>query len=118
LSLPKLASLIGIHTARLQRHLAQLQDLSALVCRNAGDGKLILSFPEEPTPKSKNQAASTDLSYAAMHNTRDQETPASASYFPTRILGYLSYQDDEEPVEITNDLEELPIGLEKVENCY
>ncbi len=120
LSVPELASIIGIHPARLQRHLAQLQDISALVSRSTGNGKLILSFPEEQIMNRENQATTPDLQVSdiAILNSRDRESSAIPSYFPARILGYLSYQEDLDGFEITNDLEELNIGLEKVEKCY
>jgi hypothetical protein len=118
LSIPELASLIGIHPARLQRHLAELQDLSTLVCRNAGEGKLILSFPEEPTAKTEHQADTTHSPDPANLNSHLRGSPETNSYFPDRILGYISYQEEQEPVEITNDLEQINIGLEKADKCY
>jgi hypothetical protein len=117
LSIPELASLIGIHPARLNRHLAQLQDISALVCRSTRNGKLILSFPEEPITKIENQAAVPDRSESATLISRTQESPDPSSYFPARILGYLSYQEDQDGYEITDDLEQLSIGLEKANQC-
>jgi hypothetical protein len=117
-SLPQLASIIGIHPARLQRHLAQLQDESALVCQSARDGKLILSFPEDPTTNTGDQAATQDLRGTAVFNSITRGSPEPASYFPARILGYLSYEEDQDKFEISNDLDELNIGLEKVEKCY
>jgi hypothetical protein len=118
LSIPELASLIGIHPARLNRHLAQLQDLSALACRNTRSGKLILSFPEEPSAKPENQAAALDRPDSANLNSHPLESPDPATYFPTKILGYLSYQEDQNGYEITNDFEQLSIGLEKANKCY
>ena len=73
-SLPELASLIGIHPARLQRHLSQLQDISALACRSAGDGKLILSFPEEPIVETEHQTSSNGNPRPGMPNFHDQES--------------------------------------------
>ena len=117
-SLPELASLIGIHPARLQRHLAELQDISTLVCRSAEDGKLILSFPEEPPAETKHQTATTHIPESVSLNSHTRTSSETTSYFPDRILGYISYQEEQEPVEITNDLEQINIGLEKVDKCY
>lgn len=91
LSISELASLIGIHPARLHRHLLQLHDISALSWRIAGNGKLIVAFPEEPSVETKNQAG--DPTFL---NSQDKESPVPPSYFPRQILGYLSYQDDQD----------------------
>lgn len=115
LSLPELASLIGIHPARLQKHLAELQDASALVCRSNRDGKLILSFPEQPGLKTKRETAATQIPSQGLLNSNDPGSTETASYFPDRILGYISYQEDGEPLDITNDLEQLLVKAEKVD---
>ena len=71
LSLDELASLVGIHPARLNRHLSQLQGISALTYRSAGNGKLILSFPAEPSVTAGNQAVSPDLSGVPINNSKE-----------------------------------------------
>lgn len=91
LSISELASLLGIHPARLHRHLFQLHEISALSWRSAGNEKIIVVFPEEPSVEAKNQAGNP-----AFLNSPDKESPALASYFPRQILGYLSYQEDQE----------------------
>jgi hypothetical protein len=96
LSIPELASLISIHPARLYRHLSHLQDISALSCRTTQDGKLILSFPEEPTAKTDNQAAASIHPGSTVPNSQDRESLDLNSYFPTQILGYLAYQENPE----------------------
>jgi hypothetical protein len=118
LSLPELASLIGIHPARLQRHLAELQDASALVCRSTKDGRLILSFPEEPIFVTEPKTTEAQVTRPEISHSLDRGSPETVSYFPDRILGYISYQEDPEPLDITNDFEQVNIGLEKVEKCY
>jgi hypothetical protein len=118
LSLSEFASLIGIHPARLQKHLAQLQDVSALVCRTTKDGKLIVSFPGERTTRSENPVTEAILPDVPIRTPQERESIAPASYFPTRILGYVSYQDDQEELEITHDLKALNIELENAAKCY
>ena len=44
ISLPQLAAYVGIHPARLNRHLAHLQEISALLYRNADREKVVISF--------------------------------------------------------------------------
>ena len=118
LSIPEIASLIGIHPARLNRHLAQLQDICALTCRSTRNGKLILSFFDEQTANKEDKAVTADRPGSAARNSKVQESQAPASYFPDRIMGYLSYWEEKDGFEITNDLERLSIGLEKAGKCY
>jgi hypothetical protein len=96
LSIPELASLIGIHPARLHKHLSQLQDISALSCCTTQFGKLILSFPEEPTVRRENQVAAPILPDSKISYSRDRQALDPASYIPPQILGYLSYNDEQE----------------------
>lgn len=111
LKVAELASHIGIHPSRLHRHLAQLQDLSALSCRITGQGKVILSFPEEPIVKLDNLNDGQNYTAFTILNTKDRKTPVPSSYFPPKILGYLSFDDDEERLphlqEDTTNLEAL-----------
>jgi len=98
LSISEIASLIGIHPTRLNRHLSQLQGISALSCRTVGDGKIIVSFPEEPDLKTENQTVDPILSDSTIISSQNRESPETASYFPDQILGYLSFQDDQESI--------------------
>lgn len=92
----ELAAHIGIHHTRLHRHLAQLQDISALSWRITSQGKVILSFPEEPIVKADNLNDGQKSTAYTILNTEDRETPVPSSYFPPKILGYLSFDDDDE----------------------
>jgi len=92
-SISEFASLIGIHPNRLHRHLSQLHDISALSWCITKNGKLILSFPEEPTTRIENQALAPILSGSAIPYSQDRESLEPPSYFPPKILGYLSYQE-------------------------
>ena len=96
MSLPELAAHIGIHHSRLNKHLAQLKDISALSWRNTDYGKIIISFPEEPTAMPENQLEAQNNVGSTIGNTSDRETPIPHSFFPQKILGYLSFEDDEE----------------------
>jgi hypothetical protein len=96
LSISELAALIGIHPARLHSHLSQLQDISALSWRTAGYGKRIVSFPEEPTVKTDNQAEAPNLPGSKILNPHDRVSPDPPSYFPPRIMGYLSFHEGQE----------------------
>ncbi len=102
LSIAELASLTGIHPARLQRHLAQLAELSTLSWRTLRDGKVIVSFPADTAtqPDSYEEAHYTPVGSTSVNKKID--TTDHASYFPRQILGYLAYPEDQEeysPVE-------------------
>lgn len=108
LSISELAAIIGIHPARLHRHLSQLQDISALSWRTTGYGRLIVSFPEEPAAKTENQAVAPILPGSTILNSQNREFPDFPSYFPPQILGYLSFQEDQDgfsDLEYSDDLE-------------
>jgi hypothetical protein len=117
MSIPELASFIGIHPARLNRHLAQLQDNSALACRTTGDGKLILSFPAVKSANADNPPLSPGLSGAPGLNSKDRESSKSSSYFPTQIMGYLSFQKDRDEFDEPVELDQLMVVREKSEKC-
>ena len=91
--------------------MAQLQDISALSWRTTSQGKVILSFPKEPTVKADNLNDDQNYTAFTILNTKDRKTPVPSSYFPTKILGYLSFDDDEERLphlqEDTTNLEAL-----------
>jgi hypothetical protein len=95
-SLPELASLTGIHPARLERHLSQLEAISALSLHPTGDGKLIISFPEHPGIPSKSVLGMQTPDITPTPNTNTAELAGSPSYFPRRILGYISYAEEQE----------------------
>ena len=107
-NLSELASLIGIHPARLQKHLSQLQGISTLSCRIEQNGKIIVSFPEAPSIKPGHIAGPVDFPASPVPNLRNSELPVTNSYYPARIMGYLSFDEDQEvfsTFECTTDLE-------------
>lgn len=97
LSIPELASLTGIHPARLHRHLAQLQGVSALSWHTSNQGKVIVSFPQLPATEPEHRYESVGDIAPPISPNRFLESDINASYFPARILGYLSYDDEDEP---------------------
>ncbi len=108
MTLPELASRLGIHPARLARHLAQLQEISALLLRQAGQDKHVISFPDGPGLPQLQPPARQASDVPVTHRLLRQEEPPLAPYFPARILGYLSYDDDErDPLYIENEVDEI-----------
>ncbi len=93
-TLAELASLIGIHPSRLSRHLAELQGNSVLSFHSQNSGKIIVSFPEEsPRPQANNFSPADFPAHQAINPEKSgYSTPTS--YFPSRILGYLSFDED------------------------
>ena len=118
LSIPELASLLGIHPARLSRHLFHLQEISSLSWQTTVNGKIILSFPEEPTIMAENHVNTQIHTSSTMISSMDREVPGSHSYFPHQIMGYLTNQDDQEEVLDINDSEDAKYTRNEVENCY
>ena len=117
LTLPKLASLIGIHPARLRRHLNQLKDISSLSWRLAGNEMLIISFPQDELGQPENIAAAPGLHDFSVQGTKGRESPPPASYFPRQILGYLSYEDDQDECDVSDDPEKQYPGQEQGEKA-
>lgn len=123
-SISEFASLISIHPARLHRHLSQLQEISALSWSATQYGKLILSFPQEPTVRTENQAVAHILPDSAIYNSHNRELIDPPSYFPPQILGYLSDQEEQEAfsdLEVYEDLDvkqlEEVAELTDIEHC-
>jgi hypothetical protein len=116
-TIPELASLISIHPARLNRHLSQLQEISALACRSTEDGKLVLSFPVEPNVKIENTASAPVLSASSHLTSQVRESPESLSYFPARIMGYLSFQDDQDGFNDPIEIKDIILERQKAERC-
>jgi len=103
-TIAELASRLGIHASRLSKHLAQLKDSSALTWRFAGNEKIVISFPEEFTDLHAGQADSQSHLKPVKHLLERPETQSSASYFPAKILGYLSYENDELEYPVDDDI--------------
>jgi hypothetical protein len=95
LSIPELASLIGIHPARLEKHIIQLEGISALSLHPSGDGKVILSFPYHPGIPPESQTGAQPDASTSVSNSATSKLANHPSYFPRRILGYISYQDEQ-----------------------
>ena len=108
LTISEIASQLGIHTTRLSRHLAQLTDDSALSCYLVGQGKVIIPFPDQPsfTPEPDNTAP--DNSGDTSANSDERVSTLHPSYFPRRILGYISYEEDEGDLLITEEIRSKP----------
>jgi hypothetical protein len=95
LSIQQLVQITGRNQVTLFRHLSRLQSTSALRWHSNRDGRIIISFHDNLSEKSEPSVGFPSLidSNAANSNNRDISQPAH--YFPPRILGYLSYQDDQ-----------------------
>jgi len=94
LSIQQLVQLTGKSQVTIFRHLSQLKSISALDWRTNADGRIIISFPDDLYFKPEQQAGSLLFNDSTNLNTEISELPGFSSYFPPRILGYLSYQED------------------------
>jgi len=107
-SLPDLASKLGIHPNRLYRHMSSLQELSALSLYEMNQGKFVISFPEQPSHLQKGEPRVKEGIEQPFLDSKRSIQPAPSSYFPARILGYLSFEDnDKDPLHMEQDQEIL-----------
>ncbi len=95
-TLPELAARLGVHPGRLNKHMTQLYEAGAINWHSAENGQLILSFPEERIINKETPAESIHQKLKSSRLPSAAEKHNLAAYFPKRILGYLSYEDDEE----------------------
>jgi hypothetical protein len=63
--------------------------------RQAGREKIIISFPEEPPHMPGTQILTQNTKSMAPVELKDNDSAELAAYFPSKILGYLSYDDEE-----------------------
>lgn len=95
-----------------------LQDISVLSWRTKKNGKVILSFPEEPTITAENHADTQNLTGSAVLSSVYRELPAPQSYFPRQIMGYLSNQDDQDEFSQINNSADSKFLRNVVERCF
>jgi hypothetical protein len=123
LSLSEIASILGIHPIRLEKHLYHLQHASALIMHTTGSGKLILSFSEQPIVSPDEQPEPVDLHAVPTPLVQEGHTLEPPSYFPHQILGYLTYNETQEqpssqeiPVSVSLDADEALLNLNRIPN--
>jgi hypothetical protein len=108
LSMQELATLTGKRQATLYRHMSQLRHLGALSWHTTESGLIIVSFFDEP-PKERRSMSdqsmipTSKIPAANILDSTISRLPDPSSYFPARILGYLSFQED---LEVFPDLED------------
>jgi len=93
LSMQELTRITGKSQATLYGHMSLLRSMSALRWRSTRQGRITISFPDEPSDKPENQPGSPNFPIPKILNSTNSESPDPLSYFPPRILGYLSYQE-------------------------
>ena len=96
LSMQELTKITGKSQATIYGHMSLLRSLSALQWRSTGQGTIIVSFPEEPSDKPIYRSRPPNFQDSKILNSIKTELPDPPSYFPAQILGYLSFQEDEE----------------------
>lgn len=95
LSIQQLVQITGRNQATLYRHLSRLKSTSALRWCFSSDGRIIFSFYDNLTVKSKPSVRFPSLIETNAANSYNQDISQPANYFPPKILGYLSYQEDQ-----------------------
>ncbi|NJD59484.1 MAG: hypothetical protein C3F13_03375 [Anaerolineales bacterium] len=121
LSLAEMASILGIHPTRLEKHLYHLQHASALSLHATGSGKLILSFPTQPVVAPDEQPEPIHLDTVPPPLAQERHTLKPPSYFPHQILGYLTYDASQEslarqetPVSVSLESDEALLSLDRI----
>jgi hypothetical protein len=94
LSIRELIKITGKSQATLYRHMSQLRRLSILLWHSTARGSIILFFPDESSEMPESRSEPPDNPNSKCQKTESSELPDPYSYFPARILGYLSYQED------------------------
>jgi len=91
LQLGELATLLGKSRSTLLRHLSILQARSYLVWHSDGKGGITLQFKsgEDEIPVHKPGIEETELA-----RENQSKFPEHRQYFPPRIMGYISYEDE------------------------
>lgn len=92
----ELTALTGKSQARLYRHMSQLRHLAALSWRSTGQGSIIVSFADEPSEQNMPNKKPPSIPDSKILDSKNLELPYPRSYFPSQILGYLSFEEDEE----------------------
>ncbi len=96
LNMQELGTLTGKSQVQLYRHLSQLRHINALSWRTTESGSIIVSFEDEPAEQLKSIKKSPAVPGSRIPDTTNSEALYPPSYFPSRILGYLSFDEDEE----------------------
>jgi hypothetical protein len=92
----ELTKITGKSQATLYGHMSLLRSMEALRWRSTGQGKIIVSFPEEPSGKPIYHSGPPNYPDSKFLNSMKSEMPDPPSYFPAQILGYLTFQEDKE----------------------
>jgi hypothetical protein len=96
-SLAEIASILGVHPSRLEKHLDYLQYTGALSLRVSLGGKIVLSFPDQPAFTQDEPAQSLHHPTPSISLAEQRTINELAAYFPSQILGYLSYTEETPP---------------------
>jgi hypothetical protein len=106
-SLSQLAARLGIHPSRLNKHMARLREISALSWSAVGPEKIIISFPKKIGVRQEDLVTIPGRLSTSISNPPQLAKEPQPSYFPARILGYLSYDDDEhDPLQLEGEIDD------------
>ena len=96
LSWDKLAALTGKSRGSFYKHLKQLRSSGVLHWHSTREKSIIISFPDERSDLVEIRPARCPRAEPRNFISKEAGMPESCSYFPAQIMGYLSYQTDEE----------------------
>lgn len=93
LNMHELTQITGKSQATLCKHISLLRESTTLRLRCTGQGKIIVSFHEEFTDKAEHKPGSPNFPDSKILNSINSKSLDPRSYFPPRILGYISFQE-------------------------
>lgn len=96
LSLQELSELTGKSQRTLSRHIHQLVSSNGLALRSLGQGRFSVFFPDAPSHQAIYPLIHQAHSFSGHPHPHDPKYPEFNSYFPEKIMGYISYQDDQD----------------------
>src|SRR4030066_188200 len=78
----------------------------------------IIFHPESPSIKPDHIAGPVDFPGSPVPDSRDSELPVPNSYYPARIMGYLSFDEDQEAFSALESTTDLESGVKEVTNDF
>jgi alpha-amylase/alpha-mannosidase (GH57 family) len=95
-SIQDLETITGKSHQTLSKHLSMLRKMNLLQWRSISQRKIIISFSKEQSTEPEIKPTYCRAAATTILNTSSLEHADPPSYFPSSILGYLSYQEGQD----------------------
>lgn len=96
LSMQDLVKITRKSQSTLYRHMLLLRSIAVVNWYSTQHGTFIISFPDNPTYKPEYHPEISNIPSSRVQNSENTDKFKLSSYFPPRILGYLTYQEGHE----------------------